>query len=307
MQRLTGFLGQLMLLACLSLAAPVWAQDVQKLPPLSGRVIDQTATLSEPERAALDAKLAAFEQAAGPQIVIFMVATTQPEDITSFAQRVGEAWKIGRREVGDGLLIVVAKNDRRVRIEVAKALEGAVPDLAARQIIQNAITPAFKAGNYAGGLSLGIDQLQARIRGEDLPAPKANNGRAAADQGLGLEQIAALFFIGVPILGGILSGIFGRKLGSALTGGAAGALGWFLASSLIIAGVAGVASALLVGIMGVGSSRRGGLGDLLGPAALGGLGGFGGGGSWGGGGGGGGGFSSGGGGDFGGGGASGDW
>ncbi len=309
MQRLAGFL--LLMLIWLSLAAPVWAQDVQKLPPLSGRVIDQTATLSEPERASLDAKLAAFEQAAGPQIVIFMVATTQPEDITTFAQRVGEAWKLGRREVGDGLLIVVAKNDRRVRIEVAKALEGAVPDLAARQIIQNAITPAFKAGDYAGGLSLGIDQLQARIRGEDLPAPQAKSGRAAADQGLGLEQIAALFFIGVPILGGILSGIFGRKLGSALTGGAAGALGWFLASSLIIAGVAGVASALLVGVMGVGSGRRGGLGDLLGPAALGGSWGgsgvLGGGGGWGGGSGGGGGFSSGGGGDFGGGGASGDW
>jgi uncharacterized protein len=311
MQRLAGFLGQMMLLACLSLAAPVWAQDVQKLPPLSGRVIDQTATLSETQRAALDAKLAAYEQAAGPQIVILMVATSQPEDITTFAQRVGEAWKIGRREVGDGLLIVVAKNDRRVRIEVAKALEGAVPDLAARQIIQNAITPAFKAGDYAAGLSLGIDQLQARIRGEDLPVPQAKSGRAAADQGLGLEQIAALFFIGVPILGGILSAIFGRKLGSALTGGAAGALGWFLASSLIIAGVAGVASLLLVGVMGVGSGRRsGGLGALLGPAALGGsLGGLGGlgGGGWGGGSGGGGGFSSGGGGDFGGGGASGDW
>ena len=305
MRRLPGFLLLLPLLL-LSLWLPAWAQDVLPVPPLSGRVIDQTATLSETQRAALEAKLAAFEQAAGPQIVIFMVATSQPEDITMFAQRVGEAWKIGRREIGDGLLIVVTKNDRKVRIEVAKALEGAVPDLAARQIIQNAITPAFKVGDYAGGLSLAVDQLQARIRGEELPAPSSRNARAAANQGLGLEQIAALFFIGVPILGAILSAIFGRKLGSALTGGAAGALGWFLASSLIIAGVAGIASLLLVGMMGSGSSRRGGLGDLLGPAALGGLGGLGG---WGGGGrsGGGGGFSSGGGGDFGGGGASGDW
>src|SRR5581483_1829129 len=143
----------------------VIAQDVQPVPPLSARVMDQTATLSANERNELETKLANFEQSAGSQIVVLLVPTTQPEDIAAYAQRVADTWKIGRRDVGDGLLVVVAKNDRRVRIEVAKALEGAVPDLAAWQIIDRAITPAFKAGDFAGGLNDGVNLLIARIKG----------------------------------------------------------------------------------------------------------------------------------------------
>jgi uncharacterized protein len=115
-------------------SAATFAQDVRPVPPLSGPVIDQTGTLTAAQTSALSAKLAALEQNQGSQVVVLVVPTTQPEDIAAYAQRVGDQWKIGRREVGDGLLIVVAKNDRKVRIEVAKALEGAVPDLAARQI-----------------------------------------------------------------------------------------------------------------------------------------------------------------------------
>lgn len=284
---------------------PAQAQDVLPVPVLTARLIDQTGTLDALQRSALEGKLEAFEREAGPQIVILMLPSTAPEDITSYAQRVADSWKIGRREVGDGLLIVVAKNDRKVRIEVAKALEGAIPDLAARQIIQNAISPAFKAGDYAGGLNQAVDQLQARIRGEALPAP-AKRAPQARDSGFDFEELAGLFFIGVPVLGAILTGIFGRKLGSVATGGAAGAIGWFFSASALIAGLAAVAALVLVGIMGVGASRRGsriGSGHHGGPVIWGG--GGGGGGSWGGGGGGG--FSSGGGGDFGGGGASGDW
>ncbi|WP_310389638.1 TPM domain-containing protein [Roseateles sp.] len=293
-------LGRLLsLILGLCLALPAWAQDVLPVPGLSGRVIDQTATLTPAQLEALTAKLAAFEQEAGSQLAILIVPTVAPEDITSYAQRVGEAWKLGRKEVGDGMLVVVAKNDRKVRIEVAKTLEGAVPDLAARMIIQNAITPAFKKGDYAGGLNLAVDQLAMRIRGEELPAPKKQGGQGQQSNGFSFEELGALFFIGVPVLGGILIGIFGRKLGSVLTGGAAGALGWFLMSSLLVAGLAGIASMILVGVMGVGSGRRGG--GSGGPIIWGG----GGGGGFGGGGGGG--FSSGGGGDFGGGGASGDW
>nr|WP_295081448.1 TPM domain-containing protein [uncultured Roseateles sp.] len=297
------------LLLCLAWAPALWAQDVLPVPALSGRVIDQTATLSAAQQSALEAKLAAFEQAAGSQLVILLVPTVQPEDIAAYAQRVGDSWKIGRRGVGDGMLIVVAKNDRKVRIEVAKALEGAVPDLAASQIIQGAITPAFRKGDYAGGLNLGVDQLLARIRGENLPLPEQHSGgKKASSQGLNFEELGALIFIGVPVLGAVLTGIFGRKLGSLLTGGAAGALGWVLAGSLIVAALAGVVALVLVGVMGVGGGggRRGGggggLGGGSGPIIFGG----GGGGGFGGGGGGGG-FSSGGGGDFGGGGASGDW
>ncbi|MBA4344413.1 MAG: hypothetical protein C0423_19915 [Methylibium sp.] len=287
------------------LLVPAQAQDVLPVPVLTARLIDQTGTLDALQRSALEGKLEAFEREAGPQIVILMLPSTAPEDITSYAQRVADSWKIGRREVGDGLLIVVAKNDRKVRIEVAKALEGAIPDLAARQIIQNAISPAFKAGDYAGGLNQAVDQLQARIRGEALPAPSKRTQQARdSGFGFGFEELAGLFFIGVPVLGAILTGIFGRKLGSVATGGAAGAIGWFFSASALIAGLAGVAALVLVGIMGVGAARRGsriGSGHHGSPVIWGG-----GGGGWGGGDGGGG-FSSGGGGDFGGGGASGDW
>ena len=143
------------LLLCWALlsAALASAQAVLPVPALSGRVIDQTATLTGPQSAALDAKLAAFEAQSGPQIVLLLVPGTAPEDIAAYAQRVADAWKIGRRDVGDGVLLVVSKGDRRVRIEVAKGLEGAIPDLAARQIIDNAIRPAFRADDYAGGLN----------------------------------------------------------------------------------------------------------------------------------------------------------
>lgn len=282
-----------------ALSLPASAQEEQPIPVLSARVIDRTATLSEPQRAALEAKLATFEAEAGPQIVVLITATTLPEDIAAYAQRVADSWKIGRREVGDGVLILVAKEDRKIRIEVAKALEGAVPDLAARQIIQNAITPAFKKGDYAGGLNQAVDQLQARIRGENLPAPRQGSADSVAS-GFDFEELAAVFFIGVPVLGALLTGIFGRKVGSVATGGAAGALGWFFSTSMIVAGLAGVAALVLVGVLGIGAARRGGRGG--GPIIWGG---GGGGGGWSGGSGGG--FSSGGGGDFGGGGASGDW
>jgi len=288
----------------LAAALPARAQDVLPVPALSGRIIDQTATLDAGRSAALDAKLAAFEAEAGPQIVVLLVPTTAPEDIAAYAQRVADEWKIGRREVGDGVLVVVAKNDRRVRIEVAKALEGAVPDLAARQIIDRAITPAFRAGDYAGGIDAALDQLMARIKGENLPAPQA---RPQAQQGLQLEELVMFMFVAVPIVGAVLTGIFGRKLGSLLTGGAAGGLGWWFTASVLAGVAAGLVALLLVGLFGIGSAvRQASRGRSL-PH----IGGWGGGGGFGGGGrggfGGGGGFSSGGGGNFGGGGASGGW
>ncbi|EHR69091.1 beta-propeller domain-containing protein, methanol dehydrogenase [Burkholderiales bacterium JOSHI_001] len=295
----------LVLAACL-LGAGARAQDLQPVPALSARVVDQTGTLTPAQSAALEARLAKFESEAGPQIVLLLVASTQPEDIAAFAQRVGETWKIGRRGVGDGLLLVVAKTDRKVWIAPAKALEGAVPDLAARQIVRDHISPAFKQGDFAGGLNAGVDLLMARIQGEHLPAP-APRGGGGGSTGLGdldWQDLAAFLFIGVPVVGALLTGIFGRKLGSLVTAGAAGGLGWWLTTSLVVAGVAGVLALVLVGVLGIGAAgrraARGGFGHG-GPPVI-----FGGGGGWGGGGGGGG-FSSGGGGDFGGGGAGGDW
>ena len=297
------------------LSGPVRAQDLQPVPALTARVMDATGTLSTAQREALESKLAAFEAQAGPQIVVLMVATTQPEDIAAFTQRVGETWKIGRKDVGDGLLLVVAKNDRRLWIAPAKALEGVVPDLAARQIARDIITPAFKTGDYAGGLDKGLDALMARIRGEGLPEPTRRSSGTGAQEGFQAEDLLAFLFVAVPVAGGLLSALVGRKLGSVLTGGAAGGVVWWVTHSLLLGLGAGVVALFVVGVLGLGSAlrglgaRRGGTGRS-GPVVFGDGGWSRGGGSAGGfsgGGGGFGGFSSGGGGDFGGGGAGGSW
>jgi uncharacterized protein len=299
MRALRAWLAAALALLAAVAALPLHAQDVQPVPALTARVIDTTGTLSAAERSALEQRLATFEAQAGPQIVLLMVATTAPEDIAAYAQRVADTWKIGRRAVGDGVLVVVARDDRRVRIEVAKALEGAIPDLAARQIIDRAMRAPFREGRYGDGLMAAVEQLEARIRGENLPTPAAPG---AGDGGTDLEGLAVFFFVAVAVAGQVLTAIFGRKLGSMLVAGAAGGLGWWITGSLLIALGATVAALVLVGILGIGSvARRMGRGSRSLPH----IGGWsGGGGGWGGGGGG---FSSGGGGDFGGGGASGDW
>ncbi len=287
-----------LLLGALLWATLAGAQEVRPVPPLSGRVIDQTATLQPPQVAALEAKLAAFEAQAGPQIVVLMVPSTAPEDIAAYAQRVADQWKIGRRAVGDGLLLVVAKDERAMRIEVAKALEGAVPDLAARQIIDQALIPAFRSNDYAGGLNQAVDRLMARVRGEGLPAPAPRGGAGGAGGGGAgggappLQQFGLMIFVGVLALGGLLSAVLGRGPGSMITAVAAGGVAWWLGTGLLMAALAAAAALLVVGVVGVGNVLQ-----LLLMARGGGFGGRGGGG----------GFSSGGGGDFGGGGASGRW
>lgn len=294
---------RVVLLSCwmvLAWLAPACAQDLQPVPPLTAHVVDQTGTLDDLQRQALEEKLANFEKSKGAQIAFLLVPTTQPEDIASYANRVGNAWKIGRKGVGDGVLLVVAKNDRKVRIEVAKTLEGAIPDLAARQIIDEAITPRFRAGDFAGGLQQAADQLIARINGEPLPPVKQTQPRHGP-VGFDWTDLAIFLFFAVPIAGGVLRGILGRKLGSVVTGGGVGLIAFVVTSSILL-GVAAAVVALLFslisGVSGIGP-RRGGWG---GGPWIGGMGG-----GFGHGGGGGGGFSSGGGGDFGGGGASGDW
>lgn len=272
---------------------------VQAVPALTGRVIDQTATLTDAQRQALEAKLAGVETQLGSQLVVLLVPTTLPEDIASYGQRVADTWKIGRRDVGDGLLVIVAKNDRRVRIEVAKTLEGAIPDLAAKQIIDRAITPAFRAGDYAGGLNQAVDQLTARVKGESLPLPDATGSPTSRQQGFDWHDLGVFLFVGVPVIGGVLSSILGRKLGAATSGLAVGVLSWLATTSVLVALGAGAIAAMVVAAMAGGVSRgRGGHTPWGGGGFGGGGGGFGGGG---------GGFSSGGGGDFGGGGASGNW
>jgi uncharacterized protein len=281
------------------------AQDLLPVPALTERVIDQTGTLSAEQRQRLVDKLAAFERDAGPQIVVLMVATTQPEDIAAYAQRVGETWKIGRRDVGDGLLLVVAKNDRRLWIAPAKALEGAVPDLAARQIAQNTISPRFKTGDFAGGIEAGLDQLIARIKGENLPVPADTpRGSIGGLQGFDPFEIFMFAFIALPIVATVLRGMFGRGLGSLASAGVAGAIAWFVTHALLFVGIAAAIGFAIALFGGLGKSLRTRSGRHDGWVGTGGW--SGGSGGWSGGGGGGG-FSSGGGGDFGGGGAGGDW
>lgn len=276
------------------------AQGVQPVPALTGHVIDLTATLSTEDLRSLEARLTELETTRGSQVVILMVASTQPEDVSSYANRVGNDWKIGRKGVGDGLLILVAKNDRKVRLEVAKSLEGAIPDLAAQQIIDTAITPAFRQGQYAQGLDGAVQQIAARIAGESLPTPgeSKSSGRNGLLQGFDWMDLAIFLFFAVPIGGSIVRRVLGAKFGAVVAGCAVGAVALFITSSLLVASIAAFVAALFT----LFSNAAGGSGGT----------------GWGSGGGGGGwssgggssssdGFSSGGGGDFGGGGASGDW
>lgn len=295
----------LLLLALLGLWWPTAAsaQSVLPVPALSGRVIDQTGTLEASQVAALSSRLEALERDKGSQVVVLMVPTTAPEDIASYANRVANTWKIGRRDVGDGVLLIVAKDDRQLRIEVAKTLEGAIPDLAAKRIIDGAITPGFRQGNFAAGLQAGVEQIAALIAGEALPEPASITQRVADGE---LDRWSDLFVFAVfalPIAAAILRSVLGRKLGALATGAGVGAVAFFISASIVVAAIAG-AVGLIYALFSAFASpgRRGGRGGFGGP---GGWSSGGHGGSWGGGGGGG--FNSGGGGNFGGGGASGRW
>ena len=300
-----------LLLAALALAGATAVAAEARLPdgtlavPALARVTDTTGTLSAADKQALTEKLAAFETARGAQLAIVMVATTQPEPIADFAQRVGDAWKIGRAGLGDGLLIVVAKDDRKIWIAVARTLEGAIPDLAAKRVIREAIAPRFKQNDFAGGLSAGLDAIFKLVEGEGLPTP-AGVPQGAVDAG---EDVIGLLLPFIMI--GIVAAALLRKLfgvpGAFFAGGGSGAVAGLMLSSLKLGLIAGIA-AFVIGLIS-GSGR--GAGRVLGGHRRGGgifiPGGWSGRGSRGGGGSSGGGWSSGGGGSFGGGGAGGNW
>ena len=276
--------------------AAVFAQLA--VPALSAHVIDTTGTLDATQIKQLEQKLAAFEQTHGSQVVVLMVPTTQPEDIASYANRVASTWKIGRKEVGDGLVLVVAKEDHRVRVEVARALEGVIPDLMARRVIDQAITPLFKQGNFAGGLDAGVSQIMSLIEGESLPRPVAVKANA---KGFEWFDLAIFMFIAVPVVGSVARRILGRQLGSVATAGIAGGIALLVTTSVVVSILAAMVAFILSLFANVRHRGGGGLGGSAGGGGFsGGSGGAFGGRS-------GGGFSSGGGGSFGGGGASGGW
>lgn len=280
----------LLVLGALLLAGVNAAAQVP-VPPLTGHVTDQTGTLSAEQQATLEQTLVAFEARKGSQLAVLMVRTTAPEDIAQYALRVGEQWKLGRKKVDDGAILVVAKDDRALRIEVGYGLEGALTDLTSQRIISETILPRFRQQDFYGGIAAGVAKMIAVVDGEPLPAPRE---RTAARSGGDLEQYAPVLFIVALAVGGVLRAVLGKVPGAVVTGGVVGLIAWFVVGALTMAVIAGVI-AMVVTLFGGGMLGRG-------------LGGFSGGGHGGGGfGGGGGGGFSGGGGGFGGGGASGKW
>ena len=257
------------------------------VPPLAARVTDLTGTLTVEQKSNLEQTLQAFEAKKGSQIAVLIVPTTEPEAVEQYSLRVAEQWKLGRKGVDDGALLLVAKNDRAMRIEVGYGLEGALPDAIAKRIIAETITPYFKTGDHYGGINAGVAAMMKVIEGEPLPPPSWTTETTASS----IEQLFPLAFLLAFFVAPVLRAMVGR-LPAALTAGAiAGVIVWFVIGSLLAASLLAILMAFIALFAGL-NTGRGGWG---GGGGLGRSGGFGGGGFRGGGGG------------FGGGGASGRW
>jgi uncharacterized protein len=270
---------QVLLLALLWCGA---AQAEVAVPPLKQRVTDLTGTLDAQQMQALESKLAQFEKAKGAQLAVLIVSTTQPETIEQYSIRVAEAWKLGRKGIDDGALLLVAKDDRAVRIEVGYGLEGALPDAVANRIIDEIIVPCFKRGEFYPGIDAGLTAMMQVINGEPLPPP-----RAAATGKYDVESLLIGGFVVVVGIGGMLRALLGRFPAALLTGGLLGVAAWLITAQMLIAFFAGLVAFLFVllggmgrGFSGYGSSGYGGgLGGFGGGGFSGGGGGFGGGGA----------------------------
>ncbi len=217
------------------------------VPPLTGRVVDQTGTLSSDDIASLTQKLRDFEARKGSQIAVLIVPTTQPEEIEQYSIRVAEAWKIGRKKIDDGAILLVAKNDRKLRIEVGYGLEGALTDVTSKRIIDEIITPKFRSGDFAGGISAGVDRMIGVIDGEPLPAPPQRSQSSSSSNTnwfAFFNPTNPFVIIGVLFLGNAMRTLLGRLVGSAVAGGIVGLLAWYFIGSLIFAGIAFAAVAL---------------------------------------------------------------
>lgn len=293
MRRLAPLFAGLLALA-VGLAPEAGAQSQVPVPRLERRVTDLTGTLSVDERAALEAKLAAFEARKGSQIAVLFVPTTGPETIEQYAIRVAERWRLGREGVDDGALLLVARDDRALRIEVGYGLEGAMPDAIANRIVEDIVVPRFRLGEFDAGVNAGVDAMIRVIDGEPLPAVDPPASWPSGGFGEGLGGLFVIGFMLVMVVGSVLRALFGRFPAALLTGGVTGAIVWVLVASAIAAGVVAVLAFVFTLLGGMPGQRRGGYrrGGWGGWSTMGG----GGRGGW-----------SGGGGGFGGGGASGRW
>jgi uncharacterized protein len=260
------------------------AQDLQPLPDLRSPVTDLTGTLRPEQVRRLDEKLRAFEARKGSQIAIVLVPTTAPETIDQYSIRLAEKAKVGRGRIDDGVIILVAIRDQRVRLEIGYGLEGAIPDITASRVRREAINPHFRNGDFFAGLDAGTDALIKLIDGEPLPPPRADpqsgfqGGNDAGDYGDYLVLLLVLVFV----VGGILKAMLGRFIGSAAVGGIAGTAAWVITSLVGIGLAAGVAAFVISLVLGGGFGGRPGAwtgGRRRGGGWSGGGGGFGGGGS----------------------------
>ena len=253
MRRLAGF-GVAAIAEFLLAATMPWvaaAQSQQPIPALAARVTDLTGTLTPAERSALEEKLSAFEARKGAQIAVLVVPTTQPEAIEQYSIRVVDAWKLGREKPDDGALLLVALQDRALRIEVGRGLEGALTDLVSNRIITETITPRFREGDFAGGISAGVDRMISVVDGEPVPEPE-KHWTGPPDIG---GMLPILFFV-VFFASTILRAIFGRALGSLAAGGVAGGLAWFITQLLGISIGVGLIGLVLSLAMGFGNGGR---------------------------------------------------
>ena len=270
------------LVALLALLAVSWltvAQAEVAVPVLKSRVTDLTATLTPAQAADIEQQLLALEQRKGSQLAVLIVPTTQPEAIEQYSLRVVEAWKLGRKGVDDGALLIIAKNDHTLRIEVGYGLEGVIPDAIAKRVIAETIVPYFKQNDYPGGIQAGVNQLVKLIDGEPLPPVKPQPSGT-----IGSNPMGSLFIVVIiaAVVGQVLSAVLGRFAGSGLTAAVVGGLGWFALGSALMAGLAALVVFIavfsginLVGLLGAfGGGRSGGSGGFGGGG-----GGFGGGGA----------------------------
>lgn len=236
------------LVAGLALLALVALAALQAVPPLSGRVVDLTGTLTAAEIAALDQRLADLERRKGSQLAVLMVPSTQPEAIEQFSMRVVEAWRLGRNQPDDGILLLIARDDRAVRIEVGYGLEGAIPDATAKRIIDEYLLPAFRAGDFAGGISAAVDRLIGLVDGEPLPAPVPSLVDSS-------ENLLPLVFMLALVAGGILRRLLGPLPGAGVTALLAGGVAWLLAGTVAVALFMALVG-FVIGLLGSGPGGR---------------------------------------------------
>jgi len=249
------------------------------VPPLSALVSDLTATLTPQQQAGLESRLREFETRKGTQIAVLVVPTTKPEEIEQYALRVVEQWKLGRKKVDDGALLLVAKNDRTMRIEVGYGLEGVLNDATAKRIVSEVITPRFKDGDYFGGIDAGTDRIIRLVQGEALPAPDPRDPESQTDLG----RLAPVLLVIALVAGSALRAALGRVPGSLATGAAVGGVAWLLSGTLVAAASAAVIAFFFTlfgsGMRAASYGHGGGRGGFGGGGFRGGGGGFGGGGA----------------------------